>query len=33
VVRRGNRMGAQFHPERSASVGARLLENFLAIPA
>lgn len=30
VVRRGNRMGAQFHPERSSTVGARLLENFLA---
>ncbi|GHA73498.1 imidazole glycerol phosphate synthase subunit HisH [Cognatilysobacter bugurensis] len=30
VVRRGNRHGAQFHPERSASVGARLLENFLS---
>ena len=30
VVRRGNRWGAQFHPERSASVGARLLENFLS---
>ena len=33
VVRRGNRMGAQFHPERSATVGARLLENFLKVPA
>lgn len=33
VVRRGNRMGAQFHPERSASVGARLLENFLGMHA
>ncbi len=33
VVRRGNRMGAQFHPERSAAVGARLLENFLKVPA
>lgn len=30
VVRRGNRYGAQFHPERSATVGARLLENFLS---
>jgi glutamine amidotransferase len=30
VVRRGNCHGAQFHPERSASVGARLLENFLS---
>jgi glutamine amidotransferase len=33
VVRRGNRMGAQFHPERSAGVGGRLLENFLKVPA
>lgn len=30
VVRRGNVAGAQFHPERSASTGARLLANFLA---
>lgn len=29
VVQRGNVAGAQFHPERSASTGARLLENFL----
>ncbi|GAB6196415.1 imidazole glycerol phosphate synthase subunit HisH [Lysobacter xanthus] len=33
VVRRGNLMGAQFHPERSATAGARLLENFLKVPA
>ena len=30
VVRRGNCQGAQFHPERSGAVGARLLENFLS---
>lgn len=29
VVRSGLRWGAQFHPERSASVGARLLQNFM----
>jgi len=29
VVQRGNVAGAQFHPERSAATGARLLENFL----
>lgn len=29
VVQRGRVAGAQFHPERSAEVGARLLENFL----
>lgn len=27
----GNFYGAQFHPERSAAVGARVLKNFLAI--
>jgi len=29
IVQRGHISGAQFHPERSAAVGARLLENFL----
>lgn len=31
VVRRGNFWGTQFHPERSASAGARLLDNFLKL--
>lgn len=31
VVRQGNRMGCQFHPERSGTVGARILENFLQL--
>lgn len=31
IVRKGNFYGAQFHPERSAGDGARLLANFLAI--
>lgn len=30
VVQRGTICGAQFHPERSATAGARLLANFLA---
>ena len=30
VVRHGNFCGAQFHPERSAAAGSRLLEAFLA---
>ena len=29
VVRRGNWLGAQFHPERSADAGARFLAAFL----
>ena len=29
IVRRGNFWGTQFHPERSAHVGARVLANFL----
>ncbi|QOW25479.1 imidazole glycerol phosphate synthase subunit HisH [Lysobacter sp. H23M47] len=33
VVRSGNRYGAQFHPERSSTVGIRLLANFLKITA
>ncbi|QWT22419.1 imidazole glycerol phosphate synthase subunit HisH [Bacillus sp. NP157] len=31
VVTAGNFMGMQFHPERSASVGAQLLRNFLLL--
>jgi len=31
VVRRGNFRGVQFHPERSATVGARVLQNFLTL--
>jgi glutamine amidotransferase len=30
AVRKGNLLGAQFHPERSAGAGARFLEAFLA---
>jgi glutamine amidotransferase len=30
MVRRGHIAGTQFHPERSAAVGVRLLGNFLA---
>jgi len=31
IVQRGNVYGAQFHPERSASVGSQLLRNFMRI--
>jgi glutamine amidotransferase len=33
VIQQGNFYGTQFHPERSASAGRRLLANFLALPA
>ncbi|MFC3552209.1 imidazole glycerol phosphate synthase subunit HisH [Lysobacter cavernae] len=33
VVGRGSCFGAQFHPERSAAAGSRLLANFLAMEA
>ena len=32
IVGEKNFMGCQFHPERSGSVGARILENFLEMP-
>jgi imidazole glycerol-phosphate synthase subunit HisH len=31
IVQRGNVYGAQFHPERSARIGAQLLRNFLSL--
>ncbi len=33
VVCADNRWGCQFHPERSAATGARILRNFLELPA
>jgi len=33
IVSRGNFHGVQWHPERSAATGARLLANFLALDA
>ncbi|MGX8272894.1 imidazole glycerol phosphate synthase subunit HisH [Brevundimonas diminuta] len=33
VVNSANRWGCQFHPERSAAPGARILKNFLELPA
>ncbi len=33
VLARGNFMGTQFHPERSAEAGARVLANFLSVSA
>jgi imidazole glycerol-phosphate synthase subunit HisH len=33
MVRRGNVMGCQFHPERSGKAGARILNNFLEFGA
>jgi glutamine amidotransferase len=32
VIGKGNVFGCQFHPERSAAVGARILANFLGLP-
>src|SRR5690606_2239950 len=33
LVQRGRVAGAQFHPERSSAAGARLLRNFIEVPA
>ena len=33
MVNSANRWGCQFHPERSAKAGARILKNFLELPA
>jgi len=33
LVARGNFMGAQFHPERSGPVGAKILQNFVSLSA
>ena len=33
AVQAGNFYGVQFHPERSAAAGARLLKNFMEMPA
>jgi imidazoleglycerol phosphate synthase glutamine amidotransferase subunit HisH len=34
VIRRGNVVATQFHPEKSATAGLRLLANFVAsVPA
>ncbi|MFL2845920.1 MAG: imidazole glycerol phosphate synthase subunit HisH [Candidatus Puniceispirillaceae bacterium] len=32
IVGNKNFMGCQFHPERSGSIGARILQNFLELP-
>ena len=31
AVRKGNAMGVQFHPEKSSTAGAKMLENFVSI--
>jgi glutamine amidotransferase len=31
VVEQGNFFGTQFHPERSSTIGARILQNFLRL--
>jgi glutamine amidotransferase len=32
IIAQGNVFGCQFHPERSGATGARILQNFLALP-
>ena len=33
IIGKGNYLGMQFHPERSSSVGRKLLQNFVALSA
>ena len=33
IIGKGNYLGMQFHPERSSTVGRKLLQNFIALSA